>query len=283
MTIAISLKIHDGIVLASDSASTFNLQNAGGGPSQVKVYNNANKIFNLRKGLPIGGMTWGLGNIGTSSIATLAKDLRQLFTSGDAEWPLNQSTYTMEQVATLARKHIFENHYQAVHAPGEKAPYLGFLVVGYSVGRPLPEEWLIEVRGGECGPPSRVGKEDHCGARWFGDPDPIQRLLLGTGMELPSVLASAGVPGDKVPDLMKVINEKLERQVLLPAMPIQDAIDLAEFLASTTVGLYRFTLGAQTVGGPVEVAAITKHEGFKWVKRKHYFDSELNPLPRSEV
>lgn len=34
--------------------------------------------------------------------------------------------------------------------------------------------------------------------------------------------------------------------------------------------------GANTVGGPIELAAITKHEGFKWVTRKHYFDEQLN-------
>ncbi len=60
-------------------------------------------------------------------------------------------------------------------------------------------------------------------------------------------------------------------------MPIQDAIDLAEFLVHTTVGFTRFKRGAPTVGGPIESAAITKHEGFKWVRRKHYFDRSLNP------
>jgi len=32
-----------------------------------------------------------------------------------------------------------------------------------------------------------------------------------------------------------------------------------------------------TVGGPIDVAVITKGDGFVWVKRKHYFRAELNP------
>ena len=32
-----------------------------------------------------------------------------------------------------------------------------------------------------------------------------------------------------------------------------------------------------TVGGPVDLAIISKGEGFIWLKRKHYFKSELNP------
>jgi hypothetical protein len=62
-----------------------------------------------------------------------------------------------------------------------------------------------------------------------------------------------------------------------PMVPIQDAIDLAEYLVNATSAFAKFRRGAATVGGPVESAAITKHEGFKWVKRKHYFNSDLNP------
>lgn len=65
--------------------------------------------------------------------------------------------------------------------------------------------------------------------------------------------------------------------LILPPMPIQDAIDLAEFLAHAAIMYSRFNIGASTVGGPIEVAAITKHEGFKWVKRKYYYDARLNP------
>ncbi len=33
----------------------------------------------------------------------------------------------------------------------------------------------------------------------------------------------------------------------------------------------------ETVGGPIDVAVITKGDGFVWVKRKHYFSPEYNP------
>ena len=57
MTIAISIKINDGLVLASDSASTVLGQTPSGELQVVNVYNNAIKVFNLRKGLPIGAIT----------------------------------------------------------------------------------------------------------------------------------------------------------------------------------------------------------------------------------
>jgi hypothetical protein len=58
--------------LTSDSASTL-IDQSNPAMGVLNVYNNANKIFNLRKGLPIGGMTYGMGSIGVSSISTLAK------------------------------------------------------------------------------------------------------------------------------------------------------------------------------------------------------------------
>jgi hypothetical protein len=31
-----------------------------------------------------------------------------------------------------------------------------------------------------------------------------------------------------------------------------------------------------SVGGPIDVAVISKIDGFVWIKRKHYFDPALN-------
>jgi hypothetical protein len=39
----------------------------------------------------------------------------------------------------------------------------------------------------------------------------------------------------------------------------------------------RVTDSSESVGGPIDVASITKHDGFVWIERKHYFKSELNP------
>jgi hypothetical protein len=36
-------------------------------------------------------------------------------------------------------------------------------------------------------------------------------------------------------------------------------------------------MSAETVGGPIDVAIISKGEGFVWVKRKRYFSLEENP------
>jgi hypothetical protein len=80
---------------------------------------------------------------------------------------------------------------------------------------------------------------------------------------------------------VQVVQQALQVQFAIPAMPMQDAIDLAEFLVDVAEKYARFAPGAPVVGGPIEIAAITKHEGFKWVKRKFYFDRSLTPPPEA--
>jgi len=50
VTIVVTVKINDGIVLASDSATTFSDEKG----TFVNIYNDANKVFNLVKGFPLG-------------------------------------------------------------------------------------------------------------------------------------------------------------------------------------------------------------------------------------
>ncbi|MFW2851462.1 hypothetical protein ACM61V_05995 [Sphingomonas sp. TX0543] len=56
--------------------------------------------------------------------------------------------------------------------------------------------------------------------------------------------------------------------------------ELAEFaysLVELTSRKRRYSPDPDTVGGPIDVAVLTRNEGFIWVRRKHYFDIELNP------
>jgi cyanate lyase len=52
---------------------------------------------------------------------------------------------------------------------------------------------------------------------------------------------------------------------------------MAETLINLTSFRLKFTSNVtETVGGPIDVAVISKGDGFIWVKRKHYFEKEYN-------
>lgn len=60
-------------------------------------------------------------------------------------------------------------------------------------------------------------------------------------------------------------------------LPKDELAAMAESLVSLTSFKRKVTMETETVGGPIDVALISKGDGFIWIKRKHYFNSELNP------
>jgi hypothetical protein len=60
-------------------------------------------------------------------------------------------------------------------------------------------------------------------------------------------------------------------------LPKDVLAEMAESLVNLTSFKRRVTPQAETVGGPIDVAVISRGDGFIWIKRKHYFDPELNP------
>ncbi|MFC7738008.1 hypothetical protein ACFQX4_19725 [Roseomonas sp. GCM10028921] len=258
MTVIVSVKINDGVVMAADSAGTM--------PSG-QVYAHANKISNLYEGLPIGAMSTGAGGIGNESLETLLKDLRRRFAGLDTtrpDWRLDPAAYTLEEVARRLRAFVFE---EKVLTCGEDTA-LQLRVCGYSAGRPLAEVWEVNIAGGACPAPRCIMDEGSFGVLWDGQYEALNRLILGTGFEIGAALARHGVPAHQVPTLQASLVGDLYATLSVPAMPIQDAIDLARFLVETTIGFVRFAVFLpKSVGGAVQIAAITKHEGFRWVQQ----------------
>jgi hypothetical protein len=284
MTIAVALKVHEGVVLASDSASTLAQVQPDGAMSVANVYYNVDKIANLVKGLPLGVMTWGAGSIGPESISTLFKDLRQLLAGeragpNGADWKIDPSDYAVSDVADRVREFVYQNKYSPVFDGNTQVPDLGLVVAGYSTDGPHAEAYRIEMDGNGCPSPVHMWPGAECGFFVGGQPAAVVRLVHGVDSRVADVLVdSLGVSPDRAGRAAEIIRDKLSVPLVQEPMPFKDALELAEFFVDVTARYTRFLpVGATTVGGPIEVAGITKHEGFKWVKRKHFYSPELNP------
>jgi hypothetical protein len=79
------------------------------------------------------------------------------------------------------------------------------------------------------------------------------------------------------------LNQQIKRENhILPLMNAvsnlakEDLAEMAESLIYLTYLKRRITFAEESVGGPVDVAVISKGDGFVWIKRKHYFRPELN-------
>ncbi len=129
------------------------------------------------------------------------------------------------------------------------------------------------------------------------NPDIIQNLNKIIPLEFDEIISKIC---KKYPDLSrsdifsffktgyKHINEKLRdytrNEYINPVMTSigflrkEDLIELAESLINITSIKRKTSENLQTVGGPIDIAIITKHEGFVWIKRKEIIDKDLNSI-----
>ena len=62
----------------------------------------------------------------------------------------------------------------------------------------------------------------------------------------------------------------------IESLPLSELAAVAETFLSTSQIYKRVNPETETVGGPVDLAVISKGDGFVWIKRKHYFSEDLN-------
>ncbi len=85
--------------------------------------------------------------------------------------------------------------------------------------------------------------------------------------------------GDHAEELANFTREKNIEPILkiVAMLPKDELAAMAESLVNLTSFKRRVSEDTETVGGPIDVAVISRGDGFIWIKRKHYFKTELNP------
>ena len=272
MTVCVGIKVRDCIVFAADSAMSITGTTPNGEPTVLNIWNHGLKVFNLCKGLPIVAMTAGMANFGPISVSNLTKDLRHEFSKIDGGYSIDTKSYSMEDVVKKAEQ-FFKHQYDQQQTPIINPPPFHFWIGGYGSTDSHGEIWEISIRGKDnSGIIQHVKAEDDDRVLWGGQLEAISRLILGMSPSVPNLLSGIGLDGNKVDEIKKLVTTPLVH----PAMPVQDAIDLADFLVETTKRYSAFLPRANIVGGDTDIATVTKHEGFKWIKRKHYYSEHLN-------
>lgn len=278
MTVCVAVKVHDCIVFAADSASSLIEGSTDDGrPLIANVYAHGNKVFNLKKGLPIAAMTCGMGNIGPVSISTLAKDLRERFCSDDPDWAVDPAQYRIDEICEKAKRFFYDEHYAPLEAKPNGPHEFQFWIAGNGSGQTHGEIWRFKIVNGEADGPECLASEGDFDILYDGQPEAINRIVNGYSQFLPQALVEMGLKEENLDSVLAHVEAATYARLISPAMPVQDAIALADYLVETTKGYVRFLPGADTVGGDTDICVVTKHEGFKWVRRKHYFDTVLNP------
>lgn len=286
MSIVVAVRVGEGLVVATDSASTLHAQGPEGQEGVAKVFNHATKVLQLRD-YPVAVASWGASQIGSRVIASLVEEyanqrppLEELEEDGGQLHVKSEAEGLMEFLFDHYEK-SFPDWDQMDAPPGG----LGVLVGGYSTGNFFPEEYVFNLPQkdfGQLRKPTEEGQQNF-GANWYGLTDAIVRLHFGRDGRLPDMLQSLGVETGKIQQLEAAIQQNIQYSVPFAGMPLQDAVDYAIWLVSVAVGRYRFVVGAELCGGPIDVVAITRDKGFQWIQRKKLSARAIGPRQIEEL
>lgn len=267
MTVCVAVKVRDCIVFSADSAATLT-----SGAGVLNVYNNADKVFNLNRKLPIVSMTCGMGHIGSRSISSLAKELRHCLSSEPND--LTERDFTIQEVVEYAHSFL-DTKYLAAYGGPQAGHYLEFWIGGFGSQNDHGEVWKIVILDGTIQNPQRLDEGEQ-GIFWGGQGEAIARLVLGIDPEAVNALAAAGLDRGLATVVFDEVRNRMEKPLVNAVMPVIDAIRAAEFLVEVTKTYFSLAPGADIVGGAADIATVTKWEGFKWIKRKHFYPESLN-------
>ena len=252
MTLILAIQVQDGVVLASDSAMAHH----------GHVYYNAEKIVPVARGLPIGVAICGDGAIGTSSLSNLMKDFEARLILKQSKF--DRANHSVEDVVQRLGGFLEEaagTHRTAVNTT--------LIVGGYSAGQDLPQTWNLHLENGRVREITPIWDRHAYGVNWDGQGACIHRLLMD--LEIPSRQSEPMAEARSFKTVKDVDGHVLDSPVLVtPGMPILDAVEIAQFLMETSITFerYRADQDKRTIGGPIDIAMVTQHSGFRWVQRK---------------
>lgn len=251
MTLAVSLRVPDGIVIAADSLATtmgelrisgelggrcpkckadIKLQNVSVPPLPIptSLSSFAQKVFPFCNSFGIA--TYGMAILNEKTIYYHVKKLESN-SRQDFQGVSDVSKFLMEYFSEEIRKAVTDID----KAPESFYP-LGFLVVGYDgdVGKTI----IISI-----GKKSKIKEQ------------------LGSG-------CTVGGDLEIVNKLWELNKSEPSRKVGYATFSLQDAVDYAEYLINTTANFQRFANMIPTVGGFVDIGLITPFKQFTWIKCK---------------
>lgn len=269
MSLGIAFKGPEGIVLAADSRVTLNaqLQAPQGAPVILpSFFDNATKLLKVKTQNYVGAITYGIGSIGTPQQARTAHSYLPEF-----EKILTDERLTVQEFAEKLSD-FFLAKWNDAHMPNPAPPGqdMVFLVAGYDDGdaaygrvfefyipsRPVPNETLP---GGQFG------------ATWGGQAEIASRLVLGYDPRTAGVVREFfHNPVQPVqPDPLDVeLKNKLQAPIPWQFLPLQDCVDLSIFLIRSTIAMQKWIIALRGVGGAIDVATITRTEGFQYIQQK---------------
>jgi len=273
MSLGVAFKGPEGVVLAADSRVTLMAMRQVG-PHEAQAipatFDNATKLLQLQSQKFVGAVTYGLGALGVQEPRTAHSFLPEFEEEllSDPEYADDQGRPVRISVRRFSEllSDFFMRQWRDTMPEDYGGEPLIFLVGGYDEDSPYGSVYQMTL---PYQPTPVEQNANQFGATWGGQLQIVNRIMHGHDPALVNVAERAL---DLTPEQAQTLAKSLQDELRLPIpyqfLPLQDCVDLAIFLVRTTMELQTWQVEVRGVGGAIDVATITRTEGFEPVQVK---------------
>jgi len=276
MSLGIIIKGSEGVVLAADSRVTLFNQlppNPAMGNQAVLIpanFDNATKLLTVAGQAYVGAVTYGLGALMTadgprtmhSFIPEFEKDLKDQ----------NVSRLSVPDFAKRLSDFFMGRWDALINRPPKPGEEINFLVGGFDDNAAYGRAFQFKIPA-VPEPQEQNAGVGQFGMTWGGQFELVNRMLFGFDLAIPEFIRTTlNLPPNQAEALQKQLEQQFDAGIPYPFLPLQDCVNLAVFLIESTVRFQTFsTRAVKGVGGPVEVATITRSGELTRVLGKHNY------------
>ncbi len=264
MSLGIAFKGPEGIVLAADSRVTLTAKRQLSPTENLvlpSTFDNATKLLKVNGQNYVGAVTYGAGTIGLKEPRTAHSFLPEFEIAISSKGRLSVEEFSNEL------SNFFLERWNEVMPNDYKDEPLIFLVGGYDEHAPYGKVFQVIIPY-EPKPKEQSAGQGEFGITWGGQYEILTRILSGFDPTFAATVKNnlnlSEEQTKKLDQLWPAFNLPIPYQFL----PLQDCVDLSIFLIKTTIELQKWMLGIRGVGGAIDVATITRIEGFTSIQRK---------------
>jgi hypothetical protein len=280
VSLGIAFKGAEGIVLAADSRVTLTSMITTPLNQQLmfpSTFDNATKLLSVKTQIFVGAVTFGAGAIGQNAPRTAASFMPEFEEKLIAKH--KKARLTVETFANELGEFFLEQwKKENMPIPPPPGNEMIFLVGGYNEKEAYGSTFVVNVPNGPKAAELSAGE---FGATWGGQRELTDRLMQGYDPNLPMHLVQILklTPEQQNINLDAELKKRLTVPIPWQFLPLQDCVDLCIFLVRTTIQLQKWLVAVRGVGGAIDVATITRTDGFKAVQIKEVKGDTFLPLP----
>lgn len=263
MSLGIVVKGPEGLVLAAESRITITAQLPQGPPIHVN-YDNATKLLSFRGHNYVGAVTYGQAAIGLRTASSFLPEFEsELFKKiKDKRIPVLDFAERLSEFFTRQWEE-WQKQLQSEYV----GPNMTFLVGGFNEGEPYGRVYAFDIPR-KPKPVEQQPNPGEFGVTWGGQREFVDRLIHGYDENLLNIVSKTLNLQPQQVEVLRQALDRLRMPLPLPALPLQDCVDLAIFVIRTTIKAQELTVGIRGAGGPIDVATITRNDGLKFIQRK---------------